>query len=309
MTAVQNKSMGLTPRVCPLCGSSRISSVLIDEDLRMAELTGLSFASRKAPEGMHYKMVICELCDVAYANPAPDIRWLHDQYVNADFDTVSESRDAAQNHGRLIRPLLGRLPDIDRALDIGAGDGAFLDVLRRIGFRQVEGVEPSEGPLRTASDENHKAIQKGFFSEMDFDVGKYSLVTCFQTVEHVEDVRELTRRVLRLLKPGGLFLIVCHNFRALTARLLKQRSPIFDIEHLQLFSSASLHYLLDDVGYEHITIAPFSNHYPLDYWFKLVPMPTRLQDLGQRLLCVTKLSQLYVSLRAGNLYGYGFSRS
>ena len=301
--------MSLTPRVCPLCGSSRVSSVLIDEDIRMSELTGLSFASRKAPEGMHYKMVICELCDVAYANPAPDIRWLHDQYVNADFDTVSESRDAAQNHGRLIRPLLGRLPDIDCALDIGAGDGAFLDVLRRLGFSQVEGVEPSEGPLRAASDENQKAIQKGFFSEMDFAVGKYSLVTCFQTVEHVEDVRELTRRVLRLLKPGGLFLIVCHNFRALTARLLKQRSPIFDIEHLQLFSSASLHYLLDDVGYEHIAIAPFSNRYPLDYWFKLVPMPTRLQDLGQRLLCVTKLSQLYVSLRAGNLYGYGFSRS
>ena len=300
--------MRLAPRVCPLCGSSCIASVLIHEDIRMAALTGLSFASRKAPEGMHYKMVVCKLCDVAYANPAPDIRWLHDQYVNADFETVSESRDAAQNHGRLIRSLLGRLPDVDRALDIGAGDGAFLDVLRRIGFRQVEGVEPSEGPLRVASDENQKAIQKGFFSEMDFAVGKYSLVTCFQTVEHVEDVKALTRSVLRLLKPGGLFLIVCHNFRALTARLLKQRSPIFDIEHLQIFSPASLHYLLDEAGYQNIAIAPLSNRYPLNYWFKLAPMPTRLQDLGQRLLCVTKLSQLYVSLRAGNLYGYGISR-
>ena len=309
MTAVQNPSMSLAPRVCPLCGSSRITSVLIDEDIQMAALTGLSFASRKAPEGMHYRMAICGSCDVAYANPAPDIGWLHDQYVNADFEAVSESRDAAQNHGRLIQPLLGRLPDIDRALDIGAGDGAFLDVLRKIGFSQVEGVEPSEGPLRAASDKNQEAIQKGFFSEMDFPVGKYSLVTCFQTVEHVEDVKELTRGVLRLLKPGGLFLIVCHNFRALSARLLKQRSPIFDVEHLQLFSPASLRYLLDDVGYEDIMIAPFSNRYPLDYWFKLAPMPTKLQDLGQRLLYVTKLSQLYVSLRAGNLYGYGFSRS
>ena len=301
--------MRLEPRACPLCGSSRITSVLIDEDIRMAALTGLSFASRKAPEGMHYQMVVCELCDIAYANPAPDIQWLHDQYVNADFDTVSESRDAAQNHGRLIRSMLNRLPDIDRALDIGAGDGALLDVLRGIGFSQVEGVEPSEGPLRAASDENQAAIHQGFFSEMDFAVGKYSLITCFQTVEHVEDVKALTRCVFRLLKPGGLFLIVCHNFRALTARFLKQRSPIFDIEHLQIFSSASLRYLLDDAGYEDITIAPFSNRYPLGYWLKLAPMPTKLQDLGQRLLCVTKLSQRYVSLRAGNLYGCGISRS
>ena len=164
--------MRLVPRVCPLCGSSRIASVLIDEDIRMAALTGLSFASRKVPEGMHYQMVVCELCDIAYANPAPDIQWLHDQYVNADFDTVSESRDAAQNHGRLIRSMLSRLPDIDRALDIGAGDGALLDVLRGIGFSQVEGVEPSEGPLRAASDENQTAIHQGFFSEMDFAVGK-----------------------------------------------------------------------------------------------------------------------------------------
>jgi len=274
----------------------------------MTALTGLSFASRKVPEGMHYKMVVCELCDVAYANPAPDIQWLHDQYVNADFDTVSESRDAAQTHGRLIRSMLHRLPDIERVLDIGAGDGALLDVLRGIGFSQVEGVEPSEGPLRAASDENQKAIHQGFFSEMDFAVGKYSLVTCFQAVEHVEDVKALTQSVFRLLKPGGLFLIVCHNFRALSARLLKQRSPIFDVEHLQLFSPASLRYLLDDVGYEDIMIAPLSNRYPLDYWFKLAPMPTKLQDLGQRLLYVTKLSQLYVSLRAGNLYGCGISR-
>ena len=96
--------------------------------------------------------------------------------------------------------------------------------------------------------------------------------------------------------------------QALSARLLKQRSPIFDVEHLQLFSPASLRYLLDDAGYEDIVIAPFSNRYPLDYWFKLAPMPTKLQDLGQRLLYVTKLSQLYVSLRAGNLYGCGISR-
>ena len=104
--------MRFEPRACPLCGSSPITSVLIDEDIRMAALTGLSFTSRKVPEGMHYQMVICELCDIAYANPAPDIQWLHDQYVNADFDTVSESRDAAQNHGRLIRSMLSKLPDI-----------------------------------------------------------------------------------------------------------------------------------------------------------------------------------------------------
>jgi len=193
-------------------------------------------------------------------------------------------------------------------LDIGAGDGALLDVLRGIGFSQVEGVEPSAGPLRTASEENQEAIHQGCFSEIDFAVGKYSLVTCFQTVEHVEDVKALTRSVFRLLKPGGLFLIVCHNFRALTARLLKQRSPIFDIEHLQLFSPASLRYLLQDVGYDDITIAPFSNRYSLDYWLRLAPVPVLARRVMRRLLAVANLREWSVSLRAGNLYATGVRR-
>ena len=99
--------------------------------------------------------------------------------------------------------MLSRLPDIERVLDIGARDGVLLDVFRGIGFSQVEGVEPSEDPLRAASDENQTTIHQGFFSEIDIAVGKYSLVTCFQTVEHVEDVKALTRSVFRLLKPGG----------------------------------------------------------------------------------------------------------
>ena len=53
------------------------------------------------------------------------------------------------------------------------------------------------------------------------------------------------KEAFRILKPGGAIFLIGHNRRrSLSARLLGRRSPIFDIEHLQLFSPRSLRQLL-----------------------------------------------------------------
>jgi len=219
-----------------------------------------------------------------------------------------ESHYAARNHGLLLRSVLSLLPDRGRALDIGAGDGAFLDELRALGFAEIEGIEPSSGPLRDASPENRGVIHQGFFSDLNLATGAYSLVTCFQTIEHVEDAKALADGVMRLLKPGGLFLVVCHNFRALSARLLKHRSPIFDIEHLQLFSPVSLLNFFHQAGYQDIVIAPFTNRYPIEYWLKLAPTPKVASRIIERAVSFFRLAKICVPLRAGNLYAYGVSK-
>jgi 2-polyprenyl-3-methyl-5-hydroxy-6-metoxy-1,4-benzoquinol methylase len=59
-----------------------------------------------------------------------------------------------------------------------------------------------------------------------------SLITCFHVLEYVEDIVKLARSAFSLLEPGGIFLVVVHNYRAFSNRILKDRSPIFDIEHL-----------------------------------------------------------------------------
>lgn len=100
---------------------------------------------------MRHRMVVCSHCDLAYANPVPDIAWLQRNYVSAWFEASEESKWAAKNHSRLLDRVLGSLPDRDGALDIGTGDGAFLKVLLQRGFTNVEGVEPSIAPARKAS--------------------------------------------------------------------------------------------------------------------------------------------------------------
>ena len=70
---------------------------------------------------------------------------------------------------------------------------------------------------------------------------------------------------------------VSHNYRHWLMRLLGARSPIIDIEHLQVFSPASLRTALERAGFKDAQIRPFANRYPLHYWVRLAPIPQPLK--------------------------------
>src|SRR5262249_28249691 len=138
-------------------------------------------------------------------------------------------------YARVVRGLLASLPDRAGALDIGAGDGAFLERLLELGFSGVVGLEPSPAARAVASPRVRDSIRELPFEAGMFDEGSFSLVTCLQTIEHLPEPLAVCEEAGRLLKPGGALLVVCHDRRAWSARLLGGRSPIYDIEHLQLF--------------------------------------------------------------------------
>ncbi|MEA2567399.1 MAG: hypothetical protein QOD49_2576, partial [Actinomycetota bacterium] len=136
----------MASRACPVCGSEA-ATVFAEQKIDPAALDGLAFASRKQPEYMHYRLVACGVCDLIYASPAPGPETLAGAYLTAGFDSSEESKWAARTYRSLLRPVLGSLTsptgNLGSALDIGAGDGAFLEELLAAGFRHVEGVEPS----------------------------------------------------------------------------------------------------------------------------------------------------------------------
>lgn len=293
--------MKLDERACPVCGSRDRSSIVFQARYDEVGLREFAFASRKTPEFMHFRMVRCSVCDLVYANPAPDPDWLWEQYEDAAFDAADESRHAARTYARLLKEIRSRLPDREAALDIGAGDGAFLEQLVEVGFSRVEGVEPSRAPVLQAKPEIRRLIREGFFDGKDYEANSFSLVTCFQALEHLEDPRNVCAEAYRILEPGGVFCGATHNHRALSARILGARSPIYDIEHLQLFSPRSLVFMLSHIGFERIVIKPLCNAYPLAYWVKLLPLPLRLKRALTGGLESLGLAGRVVHLWAGNL--------
>ena len=288
------------PRACPLCGGED-ATVIVEATLDEGRLTASAFASRKLPEYMHSRMVECAGCRMLYANPVLRQEALAEAYKDASFDSGAESRLAAVTYRAMLEPHLPVLPSRNSALDIGAGDGAFLEELLALGFHDVVGVEPSEAPIAAARPSIRGYLKCGIFAADQFAAESLDLITCFQVIEHVWDPVKIACDARALLKPGGLFVIVAHDRRAFSARVMGTKSPIFDIEHLQLFDRSTGAALLRTAGFESIAISSLRNRYPINYWIKLFQLPKTAKAAVSWMATVSRIGNLLLSLPAGNL--------
>lgn len=301
-----SETFEMVPRACPVCGEQGKPHVYAEADFDPNVLGSFAFASRKLPEYMHYRLVHCGQCDLLYADPIPTLEMLSKAYQEADFDSNVEANYASQTYGRYLAPILRSLPDLEGALDIGTGDGAFLERLLEAGFTDVEGVEPSEAPIAAAKEHIRSRIRHGLFQAEDYTPASFRLVSCFQTIEHLYEPLAMCRSVIDLLKPGGALFLVCHNRRGVLNRILGKRSPVFDIEHLQLFSPESVKRMLEVSGYENIQVRSIVNRYPISYWVKLLPLPVRFKIKLLARLQKSRIGSVLIPMRVGNLAVIGY---
>jgi SAM-dependent methyltransferase len=238
-----------------------------------SRIDAMTYASRKEPEYMSLRMVVCPECALLYAPRVPSKAFLARAYADTGYDSDTEARCAAASYAESLQLYADRLPDRTSALEIGAGNGALLSHLRKLGFDQVIGIEPSRDAAQSASPDLRALIRVQTFNPADLPQAHFSLVIANQTLEHVDDPFGLLVAARQLLKPGGALMIVSHNYRHWLMRMMGARSPIIDIEHLQVFSPTSLTYALKRAGFAVPEIRSFANRYPLHYWTRLLPIP------------------------------------
>lgn len=293
-------------RSCPVCNTSSAQARLfLEENLDRSRLSEFSFASRKVPEFMCHRLVQCPTCDLVYADRPPGEDELAQAYHTASYDSSEEANDAAAAYLRAIRPVLDGMRSRQRAMEIGTGTGIFLEHLHREGFAELVGVEPSTAAIAAAPAHRQAWIRAGMFDAAGFEPGSFDLICCFMTMEHVRDPNAVAAAAFELLRPGGAFVTVTHDYHAPVNRLLGRRSPIIDVEHLQLFSKDSLRHLFQAVGYDQFRVQAFRNRYSLRYWLRLTPVPAALKRAGDFVMRKTGFARLKLSANVGNLFAAG----
>jgi SAM-dependent methyltransferase len=289
-------------RDCPVCGETASTATLfLQRTLDESRLTKDSFASRKLPEFMSYRLVRCRKCTAVFASEAPGATALAQAYHEADYSTAEEANFAATVYRQCLEPFLAPLPRRGIALEIGTGTGVFLAHLRQLGFGEQVGIEPSPAAIAAATADVRPCIREGIFTGNEFPAGSVSLICCFQTLEHVPDPRGLVEAAFRMLEPGGMIALITHDYTARLNRMLGRRSPIIDIEHVQLFNPESLRHLVTSSGYEVRVIQSIRNRYPLNYWLSLLPVPQALKRAIMATTRAAHIAKMPLAFDVGNL--------
>lgn len=257
---------------CFLCGNE--GKLAYPEKVDLKQISEFTFSSRKVPELMHFEYLECGECGLRFSSYVPDSAELVAEYAKAGFDSDLEASYASRTYAALLQRYLPAASG--RLLDVGSGDGTFLHEALRLGCSAVVGIEPSAAPAAKAKVRPELSIHQGPWETFE-SKEQFSIVTLFQTIEHLTDPLKFMRFAHDILEEEGVLAIAAHDFSSLINRILRRRSPIFDIEHLQLFSARSLGALFRAAGFEVVSNEAYVNRYPLRYFVRLAPLPASMK--------------------------------
>ena len=296
-----HSSTELRATLCPICETDRQDREVYRANFDPGKLDEQVFSARRLPDRLHYRMVRCAGCGLLRSNPILPLGTLERLYAGSHFTYASEAEFTRRTYARYLERALPFVPARQRLVEIGCGNGFFLEEALAHGFLDVAGVEPSKEAAEQASERVRGKIVAGLYSRESFPREHADLVCAFQVFDHVPNQASLLEAVREHLVPGGVALFVNHDAGALSARLLGERSPIVDVEHTALFDQKTMRRIFEKKGFSVKETFAVENTYPLGYWTRLAPLPRPLKSVTLGFLEATRLARVPVSLKAGNL--------
>ena len=146
-------------------------------------------------------------------------------------------------------------------LEIGIGDGAFLEKLAQKEYRGV-GIDVSEQAISIASARLKRYSNIAIENKNFFEVTKkFDLVIMLQVLEHIENDSEALAKTKQLVKKGGNFL--------LSVPAHKEKWGYLDLVggHYRRYEKEEIVKLLKDSGFE--VLCFYSLGYPITNFFKV----------------------------------------
>ena len=183
--------------------------------------------------------------DLVFTHPQPTAEKLPSYYDSPDYISHTDGkRSLFEKMYQIVknRTLKNKLKLINSesqkgtVLDIGAGTGDFLSVLKNDGW-QTTGIEPNEKAKAIA-------ISKGIvFAEslQSLSNNSFDVISMWHVLEHVPDVEKQISELKRLLKPNGTIFIAVPNFNSFDANYYGGFWAAFDVpRHLWHFSKTAI---------------------------------------------------------------------
>ena len=243
-TSVSNFfNFSANPEACPFCNTRTLRKFLANPH---------DMGSRNVKIGV----IECEACNFAWQWPVArtkqdSIIYFQAEYSqklqNTYFDPVLRRKIAGLELD-FVRKLI-KTPG--RLLDVGAGDGAFLQAAVDEGWEAV-GLEPAAE--RDREDERGFRIIAGTVDDLN-SAERFDVITLWDVIEHVDDPRGLIEKCVSLLNVGGYLVLETGNYQSAERIVSESDWWAYQADHRWFFAPKILHSLMEAAGLSDIIYA------------------------------------------------------
>jgi SAM-dependent methyltransferase len=286
---------------CAICGKNEFLSVLYKSTLPK-NIKAQKFSARKTPDRIHYQLNICNNCGLIFSSPILPGGKIAKLYKDSSYTYLNHLPFLKKTYLGLFNKARKYLPKRPlNVLDIGSSNGFFLEGLKEVGIKNVYGVEPSREEAKNAPVSVRENIKVDVFKKNQFPHNFFDVVCCFHTLDHIVSVNSFLTEAHNILKKNGLCVFVVHDTNGLSVKLFKERSPIFDVQHIYLFNKETLKNIFEKNNFEVLEVSNLKNTFSLEFWLNMSPFPNLIKKFGLDLFNLFGLCNKALSLSAGNI--------
>jgi 2-polyprenyl-3-methyl-5-hydroxy-6-metoxy-1,4-benzoquinol methylase len=198
--------------------------------------------------------VFCNKCGLEYTNPVliPELDELQyyelEGYISpfpAEADLLIREDDRVtfcEIDGHFKNSIKDK-----KILDFGAGRGGFVRLCQNYGV-EAHGLELNKDTVASASALGIENMRTNYIQ--DEPSNSYDVVTSIHVLEHMTDCLSMLHEFHRVLKPGGIAVVIMPNYESVRFRLQPDKYWNMPYQHMNAMSAPALKHSLRMAGLE-----------------------------------------------------------
>jgi len=220
---------------------------------------------KKIKQWGEFEIFFCPNCQIEFSHPmnAGSKEWYESAYLLRNIFPTNKIQPYAAI-------ALKNIPPHSKILDIGCGEGVFVNCAWRNGY-DIYGLDLSEEMIKIAQSQYPHLKNRFFLGTLsnflkNYPEEKFDIITMFELIEHLTDPLTFLREVKDLLKPKGKIIISVPNRDALPIRTFFDHPP----NHLTRWNKKSLTYLFNTLDFKIELITTTSYFSSLTYFLRYI---------------------------------------
>lgn len=206
-----------------------------------------------------YYVVTCSKCGFCFADYIP-VQAVFDTYYRdmSKYEKTGQGgQDTIYDQARfqaMANVILGFLTSPQtRIFEVGCANGQLLALLKKQGYDNVSGIDPSPVSAKIAHDHFGIQVSANTLSGLPLNTGPVDFLILAGVLEHVRDINPALLRLRQLLSANGSVFITVPDASCYPEG---EDAPFqeFSVEHINFFGPVSLENLFNANGFTKISI-------------------------------------------------------